>query len=78
MVTENMAVAVGNNPNYLSDEGDALDKYIDADTVNPDELGGFESIDDLEEFLAKFTGDETEVHTQTPADIDGTPVTTVH
>lgn len=79
MVTKNMAMIDGDSSDGAIYAAHSADNVTDADlNTSLDELGGFESIDDLEEFLAKFTGDEAEVHTQTPSDIDGTPVTAIH
>lgn len=52
-----------------------------ADVFGGEDLGGFESLDDLNDFLAKFdtgTDEEAMVQTQGDADIGGEPLTTVH
>lgn len=77
MYTNNLAVDENVNVTTYGAGVDGFD--VDDDhggTVPYDELGTFESIDDLEEFLAKFeasTDDEAEVLTQGDADVGGTP-----
>lgn len=55
-------------------------KYETTDNLG-DDLGGFSSIDDLEDFLRTFEAgseDEATVSTQGEGDVAGEPLSTVH
>lgn len=92
MVNQNMAVdkeLVHGIPHTIDFDIDAdfansaglVNDELRADVFGGEDLGGFSSIEDLEDFLRTFEAgseDEASLATQGDDDVGGEPLTTVH